>query len=209
MQHGRRRLAHVETHAPARDTILIRFGPALGAGHDLDTVGPKRVQLARRARDRNELEIGIARDEEMPRRALEQIGARLARIGFREEIEERMRIERARAVSEHQRQTGDGFRDQPHAAIDHRVFLIALARERRIVARRPARPAFGKQRHKRAGARGFCFVNIARVGRAFGAHAGGGRGAAEGIAQGELHGASKKFLSSRASANGSARSAAR
>jgi hypothetical protein len=62
-----------------------------------------------------------------------------------------------RALIEHISAGGGVLGDELHRAMHDRVADIALARERRIVARRPARPSAVLERDQPRRARGFGF----------------------------------------------------
>ena len=113
------------------------------------------MQFARAASDGDKLEIGVARDQQEAGGGLEEFRAGLARIGTREEIEQRVGIELARTLHQHEREPGHGLGDQANATVGDRILLVALARECGVIAWRPARPSLPEQREQRAGARGF------------------------------------------------------
>jgi hypothetical protein len=115
------------------------------------------VQLARCAVDRDRLDIRIAGDHQVRRDCLEELRAVLARIRPRGQIEQRMTIARLGPLLHQEGAAADILGDQLHGAVDDRVLHIALARERCVIARRPARPPGGLKRNQLRGARGFLF----------------------------------------------------
>ena len=132
-------LAQPETHRVAADRIVIGLGPAVAAGHHAHPVGPQRIEFARLAAGTHRLDIGVSGDEQVPDQHLAEGDAALARIGALDQGKRRMLRHLARADLGDERRLRRRFRDQADAAVHDRIALIALSRERDIVARRPDR----------------------------------------------------------------------
>jgi hypothetical protein len=91
-------------------------------------------------RDADRLDIGVAGEQQMRGHAFQKRGAVLARVRPRQQIEQRMLVKLGGALVQHERQPADALGGEPHRAMHDGVAAIAFARQRRIVARRPARP---------------------------------------------------------------------
>ena len=117
----------------------VRAPPACGRA----AARTVRAPAAALAVHRHAFDIGVAGEQQMRVERLEERRAVLARVRPREQIEQRMAVALGLALIEQQRHRGGVLRDQLHRAMHDGVLQIALARQRRIVARRPARAPAG------------------------------------------------------------------
>ena len=158
---GLRRALFEAQRAP-RDRVLVSLRPAVHAGHHAHAVGPQRVELAHLLRSLavqdDRLDVGVAGEQEMRAKRLQERRALLARIGPREQRGERMRLACGVALVGEIGHRRRALGDKLHRAVHDRVADEALAGERRVIARRPARPATGFQRDQMRGARGLGFA---------------------------------------------------
>ena len=155
----RRQRAFILTEAdgPSPDAVVISLGPAVATGDDPHPVGPERMKLTRLAADADGLDIGIAGDDEVAIERLAKGDAALARIGPLDQSQRRMLGLLAPADLGDQLRLRRRLGDQADAAMHHRIALIALPRERAIIARRPDRAPGLVQGDQRPDARALLF----------------------------------------------------
>jgi hypothetical protein len=129
----------IRTTVHVRLSMVTMGAPPSMPGHRAHAVGPQCVQLAHRTVERHRLDVGVTGKQQMRAHRLEECRALLARVRLRQQRGERMRLARGiTLVSE----PGDRRRTlchQVHCPMHDGVGEIALAGQRRIVARRPAR----------------------------------------------------------------------
>jgi hypothetical protein len=131
--------------------VVIGFRPAVPPLDDAEAVRPRQMQLPEFAADRQRFDIGIARQQQMPVKRLEEIRPAHARIRLAHQRKQRMLRPLAIAFVKQPRHRGGGFGDQPDAAMRHRVLHEAFSRQRRIGSPRPACAPVGRQRHQAGG----------------------------------------------------------
>ncbi len=163
MQDRRDRPRLLEAHGASRDRILVGLRPAVRTGYDAHAVGPQRVELAHRAVEAHRLDIGVAADEKIGGDRFEQARPVLARIGTREQRRERMPVERLRALVHKKGERADILGHELDRAMHDRIGGKALARERRIVARRPPRAPRRFELDQPRRARGFLLGGAAQT----------------------------------------------
>jgi len=137
--------------------IFQRHRPAGRVGHHRHPVGTQEMQFARLA-GLDQLDIGVARHQQVAVERFHKARARRLRVRPRQERGQRVFGEFRRPLIEQPRHGSGGFRDHAHGAVRGRVAHIALARQRRIVGARPQRLALPVQRDEadaafRSGAR--------------------------------------------------------
>jgi hypothetical protein len=97
---------------------------------------------------RHGFDISIAGKQEMRANRFEECRALLARIGPHQQILQRMRVVQRRALVNQEGGRGDALGHELDGAVHDGIADIAFARERRIVARRPAGMAAALQLHE-------------------------------------------------------------
>jgi hypothetical protein len=135
--------------------VFVSLRPAVRPRHDAHAVRPQRVEFAHRAVEFHRLDIAVAADQKIGGDRLEKAWPVLARIGAREQRRERMLVERLRAFIDEEGERADILRHQLDRAMHDGVGDEALARQRRIVARRPPRAARRLELDQPRRARGF------------------------------------------------------
>jgi hypothetical protein len=111
----------LEAHLPSVRRIFERRRPAALVRHHAHAVGAKRVKLAHRPIDRHGLDIGVARDLQVPVERREEVGASLVRVRPLQEREQRMLVELGRPVVEQKADRRGRLRHHPHRSVDDRV----------------------------------------------------------------------------------------
>ena len=151
---------HHVTHAIAEECIFVGCRPAVGARRHCHTVAAQNVDLAHLSIDLRAFDIDVAEQQEIDDEAFDQIGRCLHGVRPREKVEQRMGGQLRPALVQPPGNGGRAFGDHAHAAMHDGVALEAFARQRRIVARRPARGADRVQGKQGASARTFFFARL-------------------------------------------------
>jgi hypothetical protein len=155
VQDRRQRRALIEAHGPRADHVVIRLRPAVGARHHAHAVGPQRIELAHRTLHHHRFDIGVAGQQQMRADAFQERRALLPRIGPGQQIEQRMRIALHRALVDQEVRRRDVLGDQLDRPVHDGVADVALARQRRVIARRPAGAAAAFELDELRGSGGF------------------------------------------------------
>jgi len=132
--------------------------PAIAAGLDAHAIGTQRVKLAQLAVEQDGFEIGVAVEQQIGADRFDERNAGVRRIGPLDEREQRMIASLLAAFIDEPRNGSRRLDHHAHTAMTDGVALIALAGERRAVARGPARAAQGMHGEHFGGARGLCFA---------------------------------------------------
>ena len=141
MQDRRNEPRLLEAHGARSNRIFVCLRPTVRPRHDAHAVRPQRVEFTHRAVEVHRLDIAVAADQEIGGDRFKKARPVLARIGAREQGRERMLVERLRAFIDKEGERADILRHQLDRTMHDRIGDEALARERRIVARRPPRAA--------------------------------------------------------------------
>jgi len=134
-------LAGAERHlAASRSFAMVeRDRPACRVRFHRHPVGAQKMEFARIATRLDQLDIGIAGKQKMAIQGLEERGAGLPLVRLLQQPQQRVFLDLGHAVIEQPGDRRSGFGDQPHRAVDDRVPHEPFARQRGIVAARPAR----------------------------------------------------------------------
>jgi hypothetical protein len=147
--------ALVVAHGLRADAVEIGLRPAVRPGFEAHPVGAERMEFARLAVERDGLQIGVAGDQQMRDQRLDQSRLALPGVGPIEQGQQRVAVVLAFAVEKRQRHAAGGLGHHADRAVHHRIAPIALAGERRGIARGPHGAATEMERDHRAWRDGF------------------------------------------------------
>ncbi len=141
--------AILKRYPPLRRALPVfeRHRPAGRVGRHRNPIGPQQVQFAC-VRRLDQLDIGVARHQQVAVERLEEACAGAVLVGACQQFQQRMLAQFLRAVIKQPRHGSGRLGHHAHRPVHDRVVHEPLARQRRIVAPRPAGVALRVQRHE-------------------------------------------------------------